>query len=90
MKKQELLKVFIFTCTLSNDDIKSVFVTAYTEKEASFLFTRRAQCKNVYEQINGIVIQRARKNKRNQYMFTKEYYEHQNNAVDKLYKKGTN
>ena len=90
MAKKEQLKVFIFTCTLSNDDIKSVFVTAYTEKEASFLFTRRAQCKNIYEQINGIVIQRARKNKRNQYMFTKEYYERQNSAVDNLYKKGTN
>lgn len=90
MKKQELLKVFIFTCTLSNDDIKSVFVTAYTEKEASFLFTRRAQCKDIYEQINGIVIQRAKKNKYNRCMFTKKYYEHQNDAVDKLYKKGAN
>lgn len=90
MKKKELLKVFIFTCTLSNDDIKSVFVTAYTEKEASFLFTRRAQCKNIYEQINGIVIQRTRKNKYNQLMFTKEYYERQNDAVDNLYKKGSN
>ena len=90
MNKQDLLKVFIITCTLSNDDIKSVFVTAYTEKEASNLFTRRAECKNIYEQINGIVIQRTRKNKHNQYMFTKEYYECQNNAVDNLYKKGTN
>ena len=90
MKKKELLKVFIFTCTLSNDDIKSVFVTAYTEKEASFLFTRRAQCKNIYEQINGIVIQHARKNKYNRCMFTKKYNELQNNTVDKLYKKGTN
>ena len=90
MNKQDLLKVFIITCTLSNDDIKSVFVTAYTEKEASFLFTRWAECKNIYEQINGIVIQRTRKNKHNQYMFTKEYYERQNNAVDNLYKKGTN
>ena len=89
MKKQEL-KVFIITYTLSNDDIRSVFVTAYTEKEASNLFTRRAQCKNVYEQINGIVIQHARKNKRNQYMFTKEYYERQNSVVDNLYKKGSN
>lgn len=88
--KEELLKVFIFTCTLSNDEIKSVFVTAYTEKEASLLFTRRAQCKNIYKQINGIVIQNARKNKHNQCMFTKKYYELQNNAVDKLYKKGTN
>ena len=90
MKKQELLKVFIITCTLSNGDLKSVFVTAYTEKEASFLFTRRAQCKNVYDQISGIVIQRARKNKYNRCMFTKEYYKLQNNAVDNLYKKGTN
>ena len=40
--------------------------------------------------INGIVIQHARKNKRNQYMFTKEYYERQNSAVDNLYKKGSN
>ena len=76
--------------SLSNNDFRSVFVTAYTEKEASILFTRRAQCKNVYEQINGIVVQGTRKNKYNQYMFTKEYYERQNNAVDNLYKKGTN
>lgn len=89
MKKQEL-KVFIFTCTLSNGDFKSMFVTAYTEKEASILFTRRAQCKNVYDQISGIVIQHARKNKYNRCMFTKEYYKHQNNAVDNLCKKGAN
>ena len=90
MNNQDLLKGFIVSYTLPNDELRSVFVVAYSKKEASFLFTRRAECKNIYEQINGIVIQRARKDKYNRCMFTKEYYELQNNAVDNLYKKGTN
>ena len=90
MIKQDLLKGFIVSYTLLNNELRSVFVVAYSKKEAGNIFVKWAQGKNVYEQINGIVVQRARKNKRNQYMFTKEYYERQNSAVDNLYKKGTN
>lgn len=90
MKKQDLLKGFIVSFTLHNDELRSVFVVAYSKKEAGNIFVKWAQGKNVYKQINGIVVQGTRKNKRNQYMFTKEYYERQNNAVDKLYKKGSN
>ena len=90
MIKQDLLKGFIVSYTLLNNELRSAFVVAYSKKEAGNIFVKWAQGKNVYEQINGIVVQRARKNKRNQYMFTKEYYERQNSAVDNLYKKGTN
>lgn len=90
MSKQDLLKGFIVSYTLNNDILRSVFVVAYSKKEAGNIFVKWAQGKNVYEQINGIVVQGARKNKRNQYMFTKEYYERQNNVVEKLYKKGSN
>lgn len=90
MKKQDLLKGFIVSFTLHNEELRSVFVVAYSKKEAGNIFVKWAQGKNVYEQINGIVVQGARKNKRNQYMFTKEYYERQNGVVDKLYKKGSN
>lgn len=84
MNNQDLLKGFIVSYTLCNDELRSVFVVAYSKKEAGNIFAKWAQGKNVYEQINGIVIQHARKNKRNQYMFTKEYYERQNSAVDNL------
>lgn len=90
MKKQDLLKGFIVSFTLHNDEFRSVFVVAYSKKEAGNLFVKWAQGKNVYEQINGIVVQGIRKNKRNQYMLTKEYYERQNDIVDKLCKKGIN
>lgn len=90
MKKQDLLKGFIVSYTLHNDEFRSVFVVAYSKKEAGNIFVKWAQSKNVYEQINGIVVQDVRKNKRNQYMLTKEYYERQNSVVDNLYKKGTN
>ena len=90
MKKQDLLKGFIVSFTLHNEELRSVFVVAYSKKEAGNIFVKWAQGKNVYEQINGIVVQGTRKNKRNQYMFTKEYYERQNSEVDKLYKKGSN
>ena len=90
MNNQDLLKGFIVSYTLSNDELRSVFVIAYSKKEAGNIFAKWAQGKNVYEQIIGIVVQGTRKNKRNQYMFTKEYYERQNIAVDNLYKKGSN
>lgn len=89
MKKQDLLKGFIVSFTLHNEELRSVFVVAYSKKEAGNIFVKWAQGKNVYEQINGIVVQGTRKNKHNQYMFTKEYYERQNDAVDNLYKKGS-
>lgn len=90
MSKQDLLKGFIVSYTLPNDELKSIFVVAYSKKEAGNIFIKWAQGKNVYEQINGIVVQGARKNKRNKHMFTKEYYNRQNSAVNDLYKKGAN
>lgn len=90
MSKQDLLKGFIVSFTLHNDVLRSVFVVAYSKKEAGDIFVKWAQGKNVYKQINGIVVQGTRKNKRNQHMFTKEYYERQNSTVNKLYKKGIN
>ena len=90
MNNQDVLKGFIVSYTWPNNELRSVFVVAYSKKEAGNIFAKWAQGKNVYEQIIGIVVQGARKNKRNQYMFTKEYYERQNSAVDNLYKKGSN
>ena len=93
MSKQDLLKGFIISYNLTNEAknaVHSVFVVAYSKKEAGNIFAKWAQGKNVYEQIIGIVVKGTRKNKRNQYMFTKEFYERQNIAVDNLYKKGTN
>lgn len=84
MKKQEL-KVFIITYTLSNDDIKSVFVTAYTKKEAGDLFIKWAMGKKIYSLICGVVIQKAKVNNANKRMITNDYYAKQNEEVNFLF-----
>lgn len=84
MSKQDLLKGFIVSYTLPNDELKSVFIVAYSKEEAGMLFVKWAHGKNVYEQISGIVVQGARKTKRNKHMFTKEYYNKQNAFVKQL------
>lgn len=84
MKKQEL-KVFIITYTLSNDDIKSVFVTAYTKKEAGDLFIKRALGKKIYSLICGIVVQKTKVTNANKHMATNDYYTKQNKEVNFLF-----
>ena len=84
MKKQEL-KVFIITYTLSNDDIKSVFVTAYTKKEAGDLFIKWAMGKKIYSLIGGIVVQKAKVTNVNKHMITNDYYVKQNEVVNFLF-----
>lgn len=85
MSKQDLLKVFIITYTLSNDDIKSVFVTAYTKKEAGDLFIKWAMGKKIYSLIGGIVIQKAKVTNANKRMITNDYYTKQNEEVNFLF-----
>lgn len=85
MKKQDLLKVFIITYTLSNDDIKSVFVTAYTKKEAGDLFIKWALGKKIYSLIGGIVVQKAKVTNANKHMITNDYYVKQNEEVNFLF-----
>ena len=84
MKKQEL-KVFIITYTLSNDDIKSVFVTAYTKNEAGDLFIKWAMGKKIYSLIGGIVIQKAKVTNANKHMITNDFYTKQNEEVNFLF-----
>lgn len=85
MSKKELLKVFIITYTLSNDDIKSVFVTAYTKKEACDLFIKWAMGKKIYSLIGGIIIQKAKVTNANKRMITNDYYAKQNEEVNFLF-----
>lgn len=84
MKNQEL-KVFIITYTLSNDDIKSVFVTAHTKKEAGDLFIKWALGKKIYNLIGGIVVQKAKVTNANKHMITNDYYAKQNEEVNFLF-----
>ena len=81
------LKAFIVTfCKMGdpNDVMRSVVVIAYSKKEAGDLFITWALGKNIYNVIEGVVVQRTRKTKKNAHMLTEEYYKRQCDFVNKL------
>lgn len=85
MKKQDLLKCFIVSFTLHNDDLRSVFVVAHTKKEAGDLFIKWAMGKKIYSLISGIVVQKAKVTNANKHMITNDYYVKQNEKVNFLF-----
>lgn len=94
MSKQDLIKGFLVSYTLPNnegkEDLKNVFVSAYSKKEAGDIFIKWAKGTKVYNQIGGIVVQEVKKHKRNKDYFTKDYYNKQLAEVNNLYAKTLN
>lgn len=89
MAKENNLKAFIVSFAITgsdaeHNDIKSVAITAYDKKEAGDIFIKWTQAKNIYERVNGVVVQQARKTKKNARLFTIDFYKKQNAFVDDL------
>lgn len=89
MAKENNLKAFIVSFAITgndaeHNDIKSVAITAYDKKEAGNIFIKWTQAKNIYERVNGVVVQQARKTKKNAHLFTIDFYKKQNAFVDDL------
>lgn len=93
MAKEKQLKCFIISYNLTDEAknaLHSVFVVAYTKKEAGDLFIKWAMGKKQYARIGGILAQEAKITDANKHMLTKDYYTKQNNEVNQLFMKGAN
>ena len=88
MAKKEQLKCFIISYNLTNEAknaMHSVFVVAYTKKEAGDIFIKWAMGKKLYSLIGGIVAQKAKVTNANKHMITNDYYTKQNEKVNFLF-----
>ena len=88
MAKKEQLKCFIISYNLTNEAknaMHSVFVVAYTKKEAGDLFIKWTIGKKIYSLIGGIVTQKAKVTNANKHMITNDYYAKQNEEVNFLF-----
>ena len=88
MAKKEQLKCFIISYNLTNEAknaMHSVFVVAYTKKEAGDLFIKWTIGKKIYSLIGGIVTQKAKVTNANKHMITNDYYTKQNEEVNFLF-----
>ena len=88
MTKEEQLKCFIISYNLTNEAknaMHSVFVVAYTKKEAGDLFSKWSIGKKIYSLIGGIVTQKAKVTNANKHMLTNDYYTKQNEEVNFLF-----
>lgn len=80
------LKAFAASFYLNGvDNPQSVVVIAVTLKEAQDTFIKWARGRGLYDRIASIVMQRLHKTKHNKHMFTLEFYEKQNEFVNKIY-----
>ena len=86
MVKQEKLKAFIVTYYLDNEvNPKSCVVIAFNKKEAGERFIKWLNGKNMYEHVTSVVCQTARRTRKNAYMINNDFYEKQNEYVNKLF-----
>lgn len=88
MKKA--LHAYIVTfCKIGDpvDVLRSIVVIAYTKQEAGDLFITWALAKNLYNNIQGVVVQKTRKTKHNANKICEEYYKRQCDYIKQLSEK---
>ena len=57
--------------------VRNVVIVAYDKKEAGDMFIEWLFHKDLYERVDGVVVQKMRKTKKNARFFTKEFYDKQ-------------
>lgn len=61
--------------------IRNIAIVAYDNKEAHDIFVKWLLKKHIFNRVNNVVVQRLRKTRKNKHMFTKQFYNKQNNAL---------
>ena len=55
--------------------LRNIIIVAYDKKEAGDMFIEWLLQKNIYERVDGVVVQKMRKSKKNKQFFTQDYYD---------------
>ena len=88
MVNQEKLKAFIVTWYVIIDDKpRSCAIVAHNKQEAGDIFVMWLKGKNIYERVTSVVCQTARRTRKNAHMINNDFYEKQNDYVNKLFEK---
>ena len=88
MVNQEKLKAFIVTWYfVNNDNPRSCAIVAHNKQEAGDIFVMWLKGKNIYERVTSVVCQTARRTRKNAHMINNDFYEKQNDYVNKLFEK---
>lgn len=91
MGAEKKLKAFIVSFSYheahseSNDVlVRSVVLVAYDKEEAGTLFVTWVKAKGFYERVDGVVVQKLQKTRKNKHFFTEDFYNRQNNFIEDL------
>ena len=88
MVNQEKLKAFIVTWYfVNNDNPRSCAIVAHNKQEAGDIFVMWLKGKNIYERVTSVVCQTARRTRKNARIINNDFYEKQNDYVNKLFEK---
>ena len=69
------------------NELHKITIIAHSSKEAEEIFTKYANAKRLYDEINKITIETQLKSKSNKHMINKDFYIKQNAYVNKLFEK---
>lgn len=87
-KEKQLHAYFIYFTFKEDDELKRLFIIAYSRKSAYQIFRIWATAKGIYDQIKDVYVKIAPKSKINWSLVDREHYEKQIKILRALFKEG--